>query len=177
MPSTEERALSLACACVFRRRKGVVTPACACVFRRRTGVVTRLCVCLPQKKGRRHPRLCVFLPQKKGRCPPACACVFRRRKGVVPPPVRVSSEGVKASGRYLTSRTEGNCEFSNVTSAATRRKPSLGRHCTGGATSLTLGRHCTGGDNITNPRKALHKKEKQHAASPEYTMQTLLTQP
>lgn len=102
------------------QKKGSRPPVCAYAFCRRKGVVTRLCVCLLQKKGRR------------------------------PPPVRVSSEGVKASGRYLTSRTEGNCEFSNVTSAATRRKPSLGRHCTGGGTtSLTLGRHCTGGRHKT----------------------------
>lgn len=75
------------------------------------------------------------LPQKKGRChPPVRVSSAEERKSS--PSVRVSSEGVKASGRYLTSRTEGNCEFSNVTSAATRRKPSLGRHCTGGG-----GRH------------------------------------
>ena len=85
--------------------------------RGKTIEVTLLSVqCLPQKKGSRHPS--VRMPSAEERASS--------------PPVRVSSEGVKASGRYLTSRTEGNCEFSNVTSAATRRKPSLGRHCTGG---------------------------------------------
>ena len=139
----------------YQIRSAYPLPVCAYAFHRRKGVVPRLCVCLPQKKGHCPPPVRVSSAEERA-LSPACAYAFHRRRGVVPPvhipfaeerassppPVRVSSEGVKASGRYLTSRTEGNCEFSNVTSAATRRKPSLGRHCTGGGTtSLTLGRH------------------------------------